>query len=645
MKKSLLPLLFAALTVIAPAAATAVDDTVAGDLIIEPPTLNNAGFEWYISGDDNRNAAVEISFREKGAGGEFRKGLPLLRLHRERVLYSRERGVYINYEAPNMFAGSIFGLEPGTTYECRLVMTDPDGVAHPERTVFVTTRPEPKIFEGGRTLHVYPPGFDGPKEEPAFSSIMEAYYGIGKGMWGSADILPGDVILVHAGVYKADRFTYYEPLGLHFHSAYYLTRNGTPDRPIVIKAAGDGEAILDGAGCYRLIDVMFGDYTWIEGLTITNCDVGVYAGHRHMDGADGIVVKNCKFENVGCAVFAQYIGSENFYIADNTILGRHERDKLYGWAGNWRRLGLKADISSFIAIDINGRGHVVCHNYIAYFHDAIDVTEQGAPESSALEMRACSIDINNNDLHLCSDDFIEADCGVHNIRVYENRGINAAQHGLSAQPIYGGPAYFIRNIVYHVPPGGAFKFNIYPAGVYVFHNTLCAEWGTSPPYSNVHVMNNLFLGTDYKDRLILRASTYTSYTTFDYNGYRLNRNSKNQFSWQGPGEGRLVDYELKEDAFSGSFESLEAFRRATGREEHGITVDYDIFMNVGKPDPDDPTHVYFADEFDFRLKQNAAAVDRGVVLPNINDGFTGAAPDLGALEAGKPVPVYGPRKR
>jgi len=31
--------------------------------------------------------------------------------------------------------------------------------------------------------------------------------------------------------------------------------------------------------------------------------------------------------------------------------------------------------------------------------------------------------------------------------------------------------------------------------------------------------------------------------------------------------------------------------------------------------------------------------------PNINDGFTGKAPDIGAYEIGKPKPHYGPRPR
>jgi hypothetical protein len=43
------------------------------------------------------------------------------------------------------------------------------------------------------------------------------------------------------------------------------------------------------------------------------------------------------------------------------------------------------------------------------------------------------------------------------------------------------------------------------------------------------------------------------------------------------------------------------------------------------------------------LKAGCNAVDAGAVLPNINDGFTGAAPDLGAYELGQPLPAYGPR--
>ena len=641
MKPLLIGLVFlitAQFTHLVTAPAQSVNAITPGEFTVEPPTLLCAGFEWKMQGDDNRNAEVEVSYRKKDAT-VWKKALPLLRLNGERVVL---KSVEIDYIAPNMFAGSIFNLEPGTMYECRFDLSDTDGVkGKATQIVTVTTRNEPKGYSGGRILHVYPPDYKGKKEEPSFVSIAEAYYGPGKGLWHSAKIQPGDIILVHAGLYKSDRLKYYEPLGLHFHGAYQLTKSGTPDKPIVIRGAGDGEAIIDGGGVYRMFDVMFADYNYIEGLTIRNCEVAVYAGLRYTHGCNGLVVRNCRMENVGCAVNAQYGGSRNFYIADNVILGREDKVRLHGWTGNWSRYGPLSDLKSFIAVDINGQGHVVCHNYIAYFHDAIDITEQGPPEKE--EWKAVSIDIYNNDIHMSADDFIEADSSVHNIRVFRNRGFNAAHHGLSAQPIFGGPAYFIRNIVYHVPPGGAFKFNIYPAGVLAYHNTLCSEWTTSPPFSNVHLRNNLFLGEDYPGRPILNVSTYTSYTTFDYNGYRPNQGTEIQFRWRAPGSGKNMDYELGEDAFSGSYKTLEEFSKATGQEQHGMIVDYDIFQKVTRADPEKPGQAFFAKDFDFRLKPDSKAVDAGCILPNINDDFSGKAPDLGAIEIGAPEEVYGPR--
>jgi hypothetical protein len=46
---------------------------------------------------------------------------------------------------------------------------------------------------------------------------------------------------------------------------------------------------------------------------------------------------------------------------------------------------------------------------------------------------------------------------------------------------------------------------------------------------------------------------------------------------------------------------------------------------------------------DFRLRAKSAAIDAGMVLPTINDGFAGKAPDLGAYEFGQTLPDYGPR--
>jgi hypothetical protein len=39
---------------------------VAGEFIVEPPTLVSLGFEWKIEGDDNRNATVTVEYRRRG---------------------------------------------------------------------------------------------------------------------------------------------------------------------------------------------------------------------------------------------------------------------------------------------------------------------------------------------------------------------------------------------------------------------------------------------------------------------------------------------------------------------------------------------------------------------------------------------------
>jgi hypothetical protein len=91
------------------------------------------------------------------------------------------------------------------------------------------------------------------------------------------------------------------------------------------------------------------------------------------------------------------------------------------------------------------------------------------------------------------------------------------------------------------------------------------------------------------------------------------------------------------------FATLAEFRKATGQEAHGIEVDYADFENLAPPDPARRYHVYHSMDLDFRLKANSKAVDAGRVLPTINDGFSGKAPDLGALELNQQAPHYGPR--
>lgn len=605
--------------------------------IVEPPTLICLGFEWEITGDDNRNSTVDLSYRVAGAS-QWKEAQPLLRMGGERVFRATE---FLDYTVGDRFAGSILDLQPGTEYEVRLTMKDPDGVkGQAIETARVRTRSEPKAASEGRTLHVYPPDWKGDRQEPSFTGLNSAYYGAGRGDWSvvaERKVRSGDIILLHAGLYKANRRNYVDPLSTPFDGTYILTAKGTPEKPIVIRAAGDGEVIFDGDGNFRLFDVMAADYHIFDGLTIRNTEIAFYAGLKDVLGSKGLTVRNCRIEDVGIGVTTQYAGSKDFYIADNVFLGRDDRYRVLGWA-NPGIYGAH-DLKSYYAVKVYGSGHVVCHNAIAYFHDGISICTHGTPETDPA-LKAVAIDFYNNDIHVTGDDFIEADGGVHNIRVLRNRGVNAAHTGLSAQPVFGGPAYFVRNVLYHAPV--ALKFMAKPAGLIVYHNTIIAENSNTQTFSNAHFRNNLFLGTDTPRRGIAAFANATSYSTFDYNGYRPNKGVDRQYLWIAPTKGQLRDYDVTAKEGK-SYKTLAELKQSTGLETHGIELDYDIFESLRPPDPSNRHAVYHAADLDFRLRSGGKAVDAGVRLQNVNDDFGGHAPDLGAYEVGKPLPVYGPR--
>lgn len=623
--------------------ADAGNSTLAGRFVVEHPTLMNLGFEWEIQGDANRNAIVAVQFRAVGESG-WRDALPLVRLGGENVYRRREN---LDYTVPEGFAGSILNLRPGTEYECRFQLTDPDGASgQTAHTVRVKTRSEPQPYQEGRKLHVYPPDYQGPRQEPSFTSLLQAYYGAGLGDWSvvwERRAQPGDTILIHAGLYKPERWNYVDPMMTPFDGTMSLTLKGTRERPITIKGAGDGEAIFDGAGNHRLFDVMASQYHIFDGLTIRNTDVAMFAGQKEVLGAVGLTVKNCRFENIGFGIWTEYAGSSDFYIADNLFLGRDDRFRLIGWTGPmWASAGAYGShlLTSYYAIKVYGPGHVIAHNAIAYFHDAIGISTYGTPPQDP-DQRASSIDIYNNDMHMLNDDFVETDGGVHNVRVMNNRGVNAAHGGYSAQPVFGGPVYFIGNLLYHVPSGVAFKFSAKPAGLFVYHNTIIGEQVARDPSANMHFRNNLFLGTDTPDRGIMIWANATDAFSSDYNGFRPNRGVAEQYTWLGPKTGQRL-YEPKSEDWQ-TFATLADFRAATMQERHGIEVDYDLFERLVPPNSANRHAVYHAVELNFRLKPASLAVDAGVFIPTVNEGFTGRAPDLGALEVGKPPPAYGPR--
>ena len=423
-----------------------MDQVAPKRFIIDPPTIENLGFRWYIEGDSNRNASVAVAFRKKSED-RWKDALPMLRVHHE---VSNQK--YGPYRTGNLFAGSVLFLEPAATYQVRLTMADPDGGA-PKEPLIVTarTRAVPEAFEDARVI-----------QATAEKGLMAAY----------EEAKPGDVILLAAGVYKGP---------------FELRKSGTAARPIVFRGPPSGRAILEGEGVEsrsRIVTLNGTHHIHFEGLTFRRAQMAIYAARP--GGSQGLVVRRCRIHDVVYGINTGCENCLNWYIADNEIVGINP---------TWYPRPPKTYMSpGHTGVNVYGRGHVICYNRITRFSDSAAIYNFGPPIDD-LDKHCVSIDFYNNDLSWAQDDTFEADYGCHNVRFYRNRCYNA-HTGMSTQPFYGGPVYLIRNELYGIT-ALTYKLNNYPAGILAYNNTsCCAGQGFCPPaiWQNGHFRNNLFMG-------------------------------------------------------------------------------------------------------------------------------------------------------
>ena len=497
-----------------------MDEIVPKRFIVDPPTIENLGFRWYIEGDSNRNASVDVAFRKKGQT-RWKDALPMLRVHHE-----VSNQAYGPYRTGNLFAGSVLFLEPVTAYEVRFTMRDPDGGAPAQpKIVEVDTRAIPKAFDGGRII-----------EASVEKGLMTAY----------EQARPGDIIQLRPGIYKGP---------------FELSKSGTTERPIVFRGPADGEAILEADGVggrSRIVTLNGTHHLHFEHLTFRNAHTAVYAAKP--GGSDGLVIRRCKIHDVVYGINTGCENSMNWFIADNDIVGINT---------TWYPRPSKTYMSpGHTGVNVYGQGHVICYNRITRFSDSAAIYNFGPPVDDVLK-HCVNIDFYNNDLSWAQDDTFEADYGCHNVRFYRNRCFNA-HTGMSTQPFYGGPVYLVRNEVYGIT-SLSYKLNNYPAGILAYNNTTCcAGSGFRPPpiWQNGHFRNNLILGASGH---ALISGSPTAYSTMDYNAYRRNDPD------------RLIQWTNHQGKRS-QYRTLDAFFEATGLEEHGMLADYDVFIKTGPPE-------------------------------------------------------------
>lgn len=395
---------------------------------------------------------------------------------------------------------------------------------------------------------------------------------------------PGQVLRLHQGTYR-DTF---QP------------RSGAPGRPIGIVAAGDGEAILDGQGGSNVIDASGLHDVIFENLSFQNARWGIA-----VNGGSELVIRRCTIRDIDHGIVAQKNAERQHHIliADNQIIGR----------STWPR---SQGIEDRRGVQIAGTGNVVCYNRVRCFADAID-TFPSYPCSA--------IDIYGNEVSECTDDGFEMDDSEHNTRCFENRLTNVFQ-GISVQPVHGGPVYVFRNALYNVGLE-TFKMHNSPSGAIFYHNTSVKSdvpliLSTRDPVSNCVYRNNLFLGT--ASHYAYESNAPMNGCDFDYDGF-----------------GGRWDMFLKWNGVR--YATMDAAAHDAPVYRHAVRVAPEKAFSSGVKPPEDSKTQFEPAVNDLRLAAGSEAVDAGAVLSNLNDGYQGRAPDLGAYELGSPLPHYGPR--
>lgn len=385
---------------------------------------------------------------------------------------------------------------------------------------------------------------------------------------------------------------------------------------------GQGATIDVGTGSDHAIEID-ASYVIIRNFTLRG---GSHHGIRIYGGHD-IVIEDCDFSawggpaeqggfgnNYNAAVFSNEADLARV-VVQRCVMHHPNED-----ANNWEEENCYAPgdctfhprgPQAIVLFDSSGN-HVFRYNAVYsdadhYYNDILGAGSNG----SYAGFPAFDSDIYGNYLANCWDDGIEAEGANRNVRIWGNYVEHCFMAYANAATSIG-PLYFWRNVSgecrknpggdpgYFMKMGYAGSESWMTGHMYLFHNTILND--------GVHGCG----GLGGSSRLIHHAVTRNNILHVP-SGRSISTNATNTDN----------DYDF--DLYSGEVPA--------GSEPQGF---------AGTPD-------YAAGGFDrgsmsgdFSLADISLGYDSGVALPNFNDGFSGAGPDVGAHEAGTGPMTFGP---
>jgi len=638
------------MVVVASAAPCAAQNAVT---LVDADAFTNfatAGIVVTISGDANGNATAAVEWRQVGEP-TFRLAHPAVRID------------------ATHFVGSLFRLDSGTSYELRATLDDPDGVTGPASTTVaastrVDTLPEPTL----RTLYVAPTGSNSNPGTNPLQPLLTIQH--------AADLSqPGDLILIAPGIYR---------------ESVDVPTSGTASQPIVFRGSATG-AVLDGADAGILAGVTWtsvGNGVWsttlgfdtglvvtdqgrlylyssltnlqalgagapggffvngstlylknadgsapaareihvarlengfylddrsyvrIENLEMRHYGSGDYGKGVYLRYSSDCAVRQCRIHEVGAAgVWIK--GGSRHLIEDNDFWDT----SIFNWPWEYTK-GSSAEDNAVALTDEVGRGTVIRRNHIQGTFNGMGPCGGSAPPSGFTN----ETDIYDNVFTEHTDDAIEPEGYCSNVRIWGNH-IEDSHMAFAVAPAAPGPTWIIGNVAYNFGntrtsqidgyTASALKINSgysTPIGpLFLYHNTLLSEAPDTDalalldPGESTYILarNNVFSGTQYS---IYKVNP----VDLDFDWDDLFTTDPIRFvRWEGT-----------------QLANLSAFQAFTGQEADGLSA---------PPLLTDPAGG------DFTPTSDSLLVDRGLVIPGINDDYQGSAPDIGAVERGAPL--------
>jgi hypothetical protein len=551
-------------------AAASGDGLTPGAIRVDPG-FDTIGVVWEVSGDTNLDSSMILEYRKSGAT-DWNPGAPAMRAYPSIIVNGEPLGL-------DRWAASALFLEPGTVYDLRLTIADPDGGGTVQQTT-AKTREWPEPDATGRNLAVVPGdgGGTGSSDDPF------------RGLQAAANVArPGDTFTVTAGTYLP----------------FQILTSGSTGHPISFIA--EGNVVIDGGGTDRGV-VTIGEYDRdtshiiLNGFSISDGRWGIDAQNTQ----DILITGNTIHDVTFGIVNRRDSGAEaRQTVCDNEIIGRT----------TWPQEGV---IPGERGIDLRGSGNVVCHNTVRYFGDCVSVQPYTGDSFGQ--------DIFGNDAAFCVDDGIEIDYNQANARVWQNRVTNARM-GVSVQPIAGGPAYIFRNEFFNLE-SVPIKMHNDTTGLIVAHNTGVkvgdGHGDNGAMWRNAIFRNNVFIGTRY-------AFEFTTvrdegFRDFDYDAWGTTREidpGGPWFKWENVRYDTIADLPAGVEDHGVEIGILELVGA-------GLPADWDVVVEPGSADLR-PASGAVAIDAGTPLEN----LNDGVTIVN--------QPDMGAFEYGFALPEYGPR--